>query len=566
MDGASVTGRLTGRGGNRTLRPPPLEPRNGLVQTGAGPCRITSMSAELGSLGTIDELGLVGRTVFDGKYRVAELVGRGATGVVYKAMHRDLERPVALKILHPYLLRRAEASARFRHEAQSAASLEHRNSVRVLDYGIDSETGYHFLVMEFLEGSSLHDVLEEQAPLKLPRAILMMSQLLGALAAAHDKGIVHRDVKPDNVLVVTRVDDDGKSFEAVKVLDFGIAQALDKPQLKPGASNGLYGTPDFMAPEQIRQQEVDARADIYSCGVILYWMVTGRVPFQARTTASLLVKHLDEKPIPPSHLVNASAAIDKIVLKALDKDPDGRFASARAMRTALRALYGLDGGSSVTALADLGVGEKSRSGIKLLEEHLKKVTAEHRIRTLEEAPPPPRRWHWAVVGAVLALVAAGAFFLMRSLSGETPALPVAPTADGAVAASAPDVPSVAAPDPEVVPDVVQPSGRVTVDEVWARGGLPSPAIGAAIEARLEAFQACFAAADEAEGYEPGKAIGVRVRLRVHRDENDDQLRVSGADTVAVATCVTEVARGLQAELRPPVGTVNASFALRYQPL
>ncbi|MDX9721241.1 MAG: protein kinase [Myxococcota bacterium] len=287
---------------------------------------------------------LVGRTLNDGKYHIEALLGAGAMGVVYRARHTELEIPVAIKVLNPALLSLPNIRERFRREAQGASRLNHRNSVQVYDFGVDGELLY--IAMEYISGGSLFDLMR-RGPLSLDRIVDLMSQTCAALAAAHDQGIVHRDVKPENVMLARGTDDDGNDAEVVKVCDFGIAK-IPTADLGDSGRMGqasltqvgeIYGTPNYMSPEQARGERLDGRSDLYSCGVMLYELAVGRAPFEAETPMGLLMQHINSPvPLPRERAPQVLPELEGIILKCLAKRPEERFESARELRSALLAL------------------------------------------------------------------------------------------------------------------------------------------------------------------------------------------------------------------------------------
>jgi serine/threonine-protein kinase len=278
---------------------------------------------------------VAGRTIAN-KYRIQSLVGAGAVGAVYKGTHAELERSVAIKVLHAHYRQDPHLMQQFRSEARSASLLHHPNVTIVHDFGEEPD-GLVYIVMEYLQGWTLQTVLDEERRLPLRRVVAIMLQVCGALAAAHERGIVHRDVKPDNIILVPSRDDDGRPAEIVKVCDFGIA-ALESST--PTSEEYTAGTPEYMAPEQAAGR-ADARTDVYACGVLLYEMLTGAAPFAADTAIAVLRKHAMEAPRPPTQLApDIPPVVEAIILRALEKAPERRWQSARELRAELKRLLG----------------------------------------------------------------------------------------------------------------------------------------------------------------------------------------------------------------------------------
>ena len=224
------------------------------------------------------ERDLVGR-ILAGRYAIERVIGRGGMGIVYEARHVTVGRRVAVKVLRPDLARNAEATMRFQREAQVAGSIGHEHIVEVFDFGYSDE-GDAYIAMELLEGTDLGALVRESGPLPVGRALEVARQVASALGAAHEKGIVHRDLKSENVFVVAR---EGRDF--VKVVDFGISKVLEADENQPITHEGtLLGTPHYMAPEQSTSgADTDARADLYALGCILFEMLTGKLPFTGKT-------------------------------------------------------------------------------------------------------------------------------------------------------------------------------------------------------------------------------------------------------------------------------------------
>jgi tRNA A-37 threonylcarbamoyl transferase component Bud32 len=276
------------------------------------------------------------KKTFDGKYMTTRLIGKGGMSRVYEAKHLSLEKTVCIKVLVADVNMMEQLVPRFRREADAICRLNHPNIVQVLDFGQAPETSAPYLVMEYVPGRPMGQFIDEEHPLDEKRIVHVMVQTLSALAEAHAAGIIHRDLKPANIIVTPlRTEQD-----FVKVLDFGIAKILDDPGADKLTRTGmLFGTPEYMAPEQARGDEVDHKADIYSIGVILYRMVTGRTPFVSQTPMGTLTKHLTEKPTPPNKLegITVSKALEAVIMKALEKDPAKRQPNVLAMQKDLQA-------------------------------------------------------------------------------------------------------------------------------------------------------------------------------------------------------------------------------------
>ncbi|HEY1774529.1 MAG TPA: Stk1 family PASTA domain-containing Ser/Thr kinase [Solirubrobacteraceae bacterium] len=283
-------------------------------------------------------------TMIDGRYRVVSRVGSGGMAEVYCAEDTQLGRRVAVKLLHERFAQDAEFVERFRREASSAASLSHANIVNVYDRG--EWGGTYYIAMEFLDGRSLDSVVREDAPLPADQAIELTEQVLRAARFAHRRDVVHRDLKPHNVII----DDEGR----VKVTDFGIARAGASEITQTGS---IMGTARYLSPEQAQGQTVGARSDLYAVGIMLYELLTGTVPFEGESVVAIALRHLSEPPRPPSTIVpSISPNLDAIVMRALEKDPERRFADADEFLAALegeRERLRREEGSHTAALAPL---------------------------------------------------------------------------------------------------------------------------------------------------------------------------------------------------------------------
>jgi tRNA A-37 threonylcarbamoyl transferase component Bud32 len=260
-----------------------------------------------------------------GKYKIIEEVGRGGFADVYKAIDTTLDRTVALKFLEPRLLREPTFAERFQREAKLAANLKHPNIVFVHEFGWEAGTVY--IAMEFLEGPTLKEVILEEGALPPRRIVNMVEQMASALDYAHRRGLVHRDIKPSNIMVGVG--------DHVMVMDFGIAKAATQTALT--TTGRIFGTPEYMSPEQAEGlEEPDARSDIYSLGVVVYEMFTGKVPFSGTTPLSIMRGHADKPPPQPSEIKpDVSPAVETVLLKALAKKREERHQTAGEMARAL---------------------------------------------------------------------------------------------------------------------------------------------------------------------------------------------------------------------------------------
>ncbi|MFC7539342.1 serine/threonine-protein kinase [Siccirubricoccus deserti] len=261
-----------------------------------------------------------------GKYELRGTLGAGAMGTVYDAVDRMIERRVAIKVVKrppPGDPEGEEAHGRFRREAQAAGRLSHNNIVGVYDYGENADSAW--IVMELVEAGSLKDRLDKKERFPVAEIVRVMEQVLAALAYSHGRGVVHRDIKPANIMLAH----DG----TVKMADFGIARLENSSMTQVGT---IMGTPSYMAPEQLRGETVDARADIWAAGVMLYQLLTGEKPFDGGL-AALMHKALHTEPVPPSQLsVTTPRAFDAVVAKALAKRPEDRWPTAIAFAEAIR--------------------------------------------------------------------------------------------------------------------------------------------------------------------------------------------------------------------------------------
>ena len=266
--------------------------------------------------------------VFANRYEVKEILGAGGMGVVYRAFDRELQEPVAIKTLRPEALAGGSVALdRFKQEIRLARRIAHRNVVRTYDLG--EVNGMYYLTMEYVEGTSLKQLIVSRGKLPVAVALTVGKQLCRALEVAHAEGVIHRDIKPQNIVV------EPSGF--LKVMDFGIARLANPPKGKGLTEAGMsIGTPDYMSPEQLSGSELDPRSDLYAAGVVLFECVTGRVPFEAETPWALVAKHLEEEaPNPRSLNPEVPEPLAAVILKAMAQDPAHRFATASEMHDAL---------------------------------------------------------------------------------------------------------------------------------------------------------------------------------------------------------------------------------------
>ncbi|CAI9389560.1 Stk1 family PASTA domain-containing Ser/Thr kinase [Microbacterium sp. PA5] len=357
--------------------------------------------------------------MLSGRYRIDELVGRGGMATVYRGQDLTLGRTVAIKILKRELAADNAFRTRFRLEAQAASRMSHPAIVRVYDAGEDVETDpdgtqhpLPFIVMELVQGRLLKDIISA-GPVTVPDAVRYVDGILEALEYSHRAGVVHRDIKPGNVMVTEQ--------GQVKVMDFGIARAVSDSSSTVAETTAIIGTASYFSPEQAKGEPVDARADLYSAGVVLYELLTGRTPFRGDTPVAVAYQHVSEAPVPPSELVGTvPRSLDAIVLRALAKDPFQRFPDAATFRETLDAT--VDGKTpskrQVGALHSELYGANPRQAAETARS-LRQLSTDTTMRRTQAGPPVAWIWTGVVVLAAL-LVSVFIWVLMIRPTAEVP--------------------------------------------------------------------------------------------------------------------------------------------------
>jgi eukaryotic-like serine/threonine-protein kinase len=282
----------------------------------------------------------IGRDILNGQFQILQKVGSGGMGAIYKALQPEMNRMVGVKILHPKLANRKDLVSRFRREARAMSQLSHPNTAKVFLYG-EFDDGPLYIIMEFLEGKNLNQTLRAEGPFSLERALPILIQASGALEEAHRAGIIHRDLKPENIFLVQS----GTLRDFPKLLDFGLAKLGDH-QLRPGSviltqEGMVFGTPEFMSPEQAQGKALTPASDVYSLAVILYEVLTGKLPFDARSPMDFIQLHVTGIPIPLNERVPGRTfppLLEAVIARALSKRAEDRFASAENFATALQAI------------------------------------------------------------------------------------------------------------------------------------------------------------------------------------------------------------------------------------
>lgn len=378
---------------------------------------------------------MIGNTL--GNYRITQKIGQGGVGEVWKAVDLTLDREVALKVLRPELAAQEGVVARFRTEALALARLNHPNVATI--HGFQTDGGTPTIVMEYIPGQTLHALVRGFGPMQCERALPLFFQVLDAIGHAHDHGIVHRDLKASNVMLSHQ--------GIVKMLDFGIARVVGSVHLTQGPSS--FGTPSWMAPEQVRGEEADVRTDVYALGLLLYWLVTARMPFEGDNPFDIQRAHVDTAPPSPREFAPAlPETIEKAILRALAKQREERFPSAAAMRAAVSEGFA----AAITVpLSSHAIDHEVTQTLGAIDDPPELFVAPPTVEIpalaaepIEVSPERVQRISWIplAVGALLLVLAIAT--LARSLR-EPVAAPSAPTA-----AAATEAPLVRAPEPVAI--------------------------------------------------------------------------------------------------------------------
>jgi serine/threonine-protein kinase len=434
---------------------------------------------------------LIGR-VLENKYRLDEKIGVGGMGSVYRGRHLLMDKKVAIKVVRPEVASEENSVKRFQREAKHSCRLDHEGCVRVTDFGC-ADDGLLFLVMEYLDGKTVGEEIHYDGPMRATRVAHIGAQVARALDHAHGLGIIHRDLKPDNIMLLRRDDDP----DAVKVLDFGLAKLLEREDAELGVTNPslgslteagvVFGTPEYMSPEQASGNPLDPRTDLYSLGAVMYQMVTGMLPFSGATFMAILTKHVTEPAMPPAARradLSIPIELDRVIMHCLEKDPEARPASGAALARTLEQLatsmpmLSSRVPQTVAAAATIDLtAQLQASGASTLPVGLARAGAAPPPARIPESIPeieltdpipalPPRRSGGIWIAAAIAVAVAGVALAVKLAGGSdadrsgaqtaarpTPNDATAPptTIDaGAIAAASPD--AAPAPPPVEIPD------------------------------------------------------------------------------------------------------------------
>jgi serine/threonine protein kinase len=422
--------------------------------------------------------------VLAGKYRIDEKIDEGGMGCVYRATHVLMEKTIAVKVLHPALAADDKIVARFTREAKAASRISHPHAINVTDFG-ESENGIVYLVMEYLRGRTLKDIIRSEGPMPLSRVVEIVRQVSGALEAAHAEGVVHRDLKSDNIML----EEASGGGDWAKVLDFGIAKIQQTAQsvheTDPGLTspNLIIGTPQYMSPEQCSQaSDIDTRSDVYSFGVIVYEMLAGHVPFTGDSPTAIMMKHLQEPP--PSILEERKdlpASVGRVIARALAKRPEDRYQKAGDLYDELSAAAAEESSPLTSAvptavetgriIVPTGANEPARSTLVERDDEATVVSADYARPTTDELPPPVapventgfNLWRIAVPAVAALAVIFAVVYAIQSRSGP-------------VSSQEPTAPLQTDPNGQPVQSMSPPTGQAEHNLVPV-SATPTPAAG-----------------------------------------------------------------------------------------
>jgi serine/threonine-protein kinase len=568
---------------------------------------------------------LIGRTIA-GKFVVERRLGAGSMGAVYSAQQTALERAVAIKVMHATFAADSGYAARFHLEAKAASRLDHPNLIRVHDYGQEPD-GLLYIVMEYLDCRDLFTVLEDEWPLTHERIVELLTQTLSGLGAVHDAGVLHRDLKPENILVLRRKREDGVPVEVVKLSDFGIAKLVEPPggtdAGAPGARRRLttaglvVGTPEYMSPEQARGEGYDVRSDVYAVGVILYQLLTRRLPFQAKTAVEVVFKAMHEEPEPlGANGPTAAPGLDAICLKAMSKRPEDRYESARAMHAALRAtrveaaalpsrapaparaeaarsrsrwgaggLLGVAALGAITSIARVFLSEQ-RTPLSVATPTLPPTSSAAPVEVSglpgdpspAPSPLPSSDLLQPPARSSATSSAANARQTSHEPSPRSPPLGVeavpfnagdpprssAPTAVPPSPAVAPPTPLSPLSSPRPPPPFNLATAKVVLGKVKSNSAAAtSIGIGSALKPFATKFTACYRGALAQTGRASGETVAT-----LHLESDDEGYvtvaRVIGAPSPSAAQCIE--ALGREVHLQVDMGTADADVTLKFEPM
>jgi eukaryotic-like serine/threonine-protein kinase len=384
-----------------TTRAPSKEELVGLKVVTIAPGSISYSDAEVtnSQVARLRQDPYLGATI-DGRYKVEALLGEGGMGVVYRCVHTIIGKKVAMKVLRADLARDAEVTERFLNEAKAASSIGNAHIIDISDFG-QFPDGAAYFVMEFLNGQPMSKLVEGEQPLAVQRILHLARQIAEGLSAAHAASIVHRDLKPDNIFLVDR----GGQRDFVKILDFGIAKVSSSAEgSKLTRAGAVFGTPHYMSPEQAAGQPVDHRGDIYSFGVILYELASGRLPFDADNFMGILTQHMYKAPVPIRALVpmpqDVPPGLEAIILKCLSKRPEHRYQSMQEMMLEFDKL-------SAGGVPDAVPEMMARSGgFNVPVDYFMKGQMPQPVPAMPSRSPTARRSRWPLYAGVAGVLAA----------------------------------------------------------------------------------------------------------------------------------------------------------------